>query len=166
MLSLSNANEWSDKVAEYGIALSLCEEEVLKLKRRVRELEEVADQKQKKIHVLTQQSRRQQKRKTEELPSTSAKKPKIIKTIDSSTQTSFLSLEPISPAEVILKEISDRLIDPHSPYSDTLKNFSFELHYKSPAAYSHLREKLEKALPHPINFNRWTKHIVADPGTQ
>jgi len=166
MLKLANAQQWSGKVVEYAEALSESQEEVLRLRKRVQDLEELCEQRGKIIHVLQQRCRRQGKRKIDHSPTHESKRTKVIKVIEASTQTYFLPLEPITQAETLLQEISERLIDPKKHYSDVLKNFSFEIHYKSPSAYEHLREKLDKALPHPCNFNRWTKHVSSDPGKQ
>jgi len=57
----------------------------------------------------------------------------------------------------------------NAPYSDLLKEFSYQLHYYSPRAYNYLRDSLHptlKLLPHPMTLNGWTSHIPATPGMQ
>ncbi|CAL8083572.1 unnamed protein product [Orchesella dallaii] len=119
----------------------------------------------KQNHVLKQANGRNEKRikrardEIESLESVS-KRQKLTSTTSTQTEVpSNLKVQTLLHDLTLRQENSKNY-----PYTELLREFSFTLHYLSPAAYRYVRNYLEKLLPHSCTFQRWTNFVDPSPG--
>ncbi|ODM99575.1 DNA transposase THAP9 [Orchesella cincta] len=125
---------------------------------------------QKEIHVHRQNRRRiekrqqERKRKREDDEAIETELKRRVLKISVATQT---ECQQLSQVEALFHNLMERKINNKNfPYTKLLREFSFVLHYFSPAAYKHVRRNLDNLLPHPCQFVRWTDFFKASPGTK
>ncbi|CAG9825731.1 unnamed protein product [Phaedon cochleariae] len=112
-----------------------------------------------KIHTLQQQNRRRKARVTS-----------LKSVLNYLTQQNLLSNSALETIEASLPgpvvEVVKRILKGSKcqQYSPSLRAFALTLHFYSPRAYNYVREKFNKALPHPSTVSKWYQHINGSPG--
>jgi len=132
--------------------------EVATLRKKVTELSQKLSH-LKELHKRGTESRKRMSDCLQELKAT----PKRTKTISTGSQTKLQAYT--SKLRLIFEELQARQnCNKNCAYSEVIREFAYTIYYLSPRAYMRLRNELEKTLPHPNTFNKWTSFVDTSPG--
>ncbi|KAG8173931.1 hypothetical protein JTE90_014540 [Oedothorax gibbosus] len=159
---LQAGNSSEVQLEETNASVSEGQTEVACLKRKLEVAEASVQNCKKKIKLLQQTNRRNQKKISDLKSLMKECKNKGLIT-DDSLQILYKAAGPNK--ELITRQLCKVTNSPIAKfYSPELRKFALTLHFYSPRAYNYVRESFNSCLPHPRTIGKWYQHVEVEPG--